>query len=249
LLLGIEYNLPSAISIAIPGSSSTWFSQTNGVVSSLPALTTQYNSGMFEIVAEYEYSTNAQNVLFVGHSLVDAYSPDMENGTFGGQHTGYPQQWARKHNACAMVNAYTGAKLTDFTDAGSIKWQRMPSITPDYIVLDLTANDVNAQVPLATIQTNYATVVTNLQTKYPGIPIFSVNDPALDATGAIETLRQSVNAWLVSAPHTHGYMDIDSPLTDPNNTGHIYAKYAASDNFPPNVRGHAVIADTIVLPV
>lgn len=243
LMLTIGYtNTPGAL--AAIGSSRMWLGAGSTSGASVGVPEADFSISLFEVIIEYEFDGDQKLVMFIGHSGLDAGVPNDLAGAFLGQANGYPQQWARRSGGVAVVNAFSGAVLTDWGPS-SPKWDRFPDVVPEAILTSLVTNNLNSvSATVPAVQALWHTFMDTLVSKYPGIPVFHLNETPYNASGAIEANRQIWNAWIGGAPRAlAGVLDVDRQVRDPSAIYRIDPQFDSGDVLHVNVRGWSKMAD------
>lgn len=236
------------------GSATSWYS---------------YNYMVGDVWIEYEYvDATVPNVLFLGHSYVDAAQFNATAGQYG-QPSGFAQKAARRHKFAATVNALSTSKITDWVNGGTIS-NKFDILTVaqgyefDAIVVMLGGNDIvnDGTTPnTATMLSRFQSLVNAINTRYPGVPIYACTNVPFGAVGdttfgsggkavtqAMLNAQDGLNAGLFSTIRgLAGVFDLESAFKDPANTRRPLAAYVGADNIHPNPRGYDKLADAITL--
>lgn len=208
-----------------------------------------YGSSIAEVIAEYDFGDSLVRIgLFLGDSAMDTL---IASGDIGwGQISGFPQGWAQRNNAIAVVNACPSARLVDWA-SGSQKYARFDAVTPSFIVTNLGPNDLlNDGVDGPTMVTRYTAHIAAIRAKWPGVPIYGCNVGPFQmaATDSHDIARVAFNRWLGGLPlDLTGAFDFDRVVRDPANVQNIAADLLASDLRHPNIRGYQRLADAITI--
>ncbi|ORI13430.1 hypothetical protein BJI47_22565 [Rhodococcus sp. 1168] len=130
----------------------------------------QSKVGLFDVIIDYEYIDNGENKVgfYIGDSLTE--------GLGGDNVLGNPNQynWPSQHSLGAGIVALNGGCSGDRTEAwinatggNGAKYNRfdLDAIKPDYACILLGTNDSLGLVSLASVQSNMAAILANLQAK------------------------------------------------------------------------------------
>ncbi len=193
---------------------------------------------VLDVEIEYECETDRASIMCIGDSLTDGARSDYGSftswPTFFGQLTGCP----------VLLNSYSGASTTNWTNLAHRKYTRYAGLDFDAIVLMIGTNDILSGTTLATLQANYLTVLSNIRTVWGAdVPIYGATLPPITQTDTRETARTGFNAWLRAAPHgLAGVVDFDRVIRDPATLTAIAADYAQGDGVHLKAAGTRALA-------
>jgi lysophospholipase L1-like esterase len=194
---------------------------------------------------EYEYVGRELVGLAIGDSIVEG-----QNGLDGASgaarivhlHETWPGIMAQRNRTNVVNMAQAGSTTQNWTSLTSRYWTAfdVAGYAPDYATIALGTNDLVANRTLAAIQSDYATVIRNVQSfgikqifVCPLIPV------AFASGGTQETTRQSLNTWLSGLPlGVEGFLDMDYVIRNPATPNTSLAEAVGTDNTHPYARGY-----------
>lgn len=198
-----------------------------------------------EMWIEYEFVGANSVGLYVGDSLTDGTKNLL------GQIGNYPNAHALRDAVCPIVLGNSGIKVDDYmniptTDYVYTKWGLGAGVVPDYAVVMAGINDI-IFLGFTDVEIQNKLVAFWNRLRAFGIKrIYAITLPPAGATGAVETQRLNVNAWLRGKPAgLAGVFDGDRALKDATTAANLDATYNSGDGLHYSVAGYQKLADTI----
>ncbi|MGV8875506.1 MAG: SGNH/GDSL hydrolase family protein [Rhodococcus sp. (in: high G+C Gram-positive bacteria)] len=198
-----------------------------------------------EMWIEYEFVGANSVGLYVGDSLTDGTKNLL------GQLGNYPNAHALRDAVCPIVLGNSGIKVDDYmniptTDYVYTKWGLGNGVVPDYAVVMAGINDI-IFLGFTDVEIQNKLVAFWNRLRAFGIKrIYAITLPPAGATGAVETQRLNVNAWLRGKPAgLAGVFDGDRALKDATTAANLDATYNSGDGLHYSVAGYQKLADTI----
>lgn len=266
--LGVSYGMTRGPSGTFVYSTQGWtfggVGAAAGAGSAAPAVAGLSNFVVLDTRIEYEYDTASGPAgvpvgVCIGDSITSGWSSDTSTpaGTpplMSGYdpHTTWPGA-AGLRNGFAWVNMGIGSTQAggsfNWSSLGGWRWDRcdIDTTVPDFAILALGTNDVNAARSLAQIQADIQTVITFLRGKgiqeiYLGTIV--PRNYATPADDAKQAVQDSVNAWMRNMPSgVAGVFDFEKALQVQAAPRTMDAAYVGSIGYPhPNRAGYQKMA-------
>lgn len=193
---------------------------------------------------EYEYDTGEPVGLHVGDSLTDGQANAM------GQIGNHVNAYAVRQGIAAAALAVSGIQLQTLAGwpATHYFWTKYglgTSWTPEYAVVWVGTNDIQADRTFAQIKADFLTVVARLRS-FGVKRIYSATAAPRGLTAARETIRGQFNTWLRSRPaNILGVFDYARAVENPAATDVLLTENDAGDGTHFTVLGQARISAAI----
>ncbi len=198
-----------------------------------------------EMWIEYEFVGANSVGLYVGDSLTDGTKNLL------GQIGNYPNAHALRDSVCPIVLGNSGIKVDDYmniptSDYVYTKWGLGAGVVPDYAVVMAGINDI-IFLGFTDVEIQNKLVAFWNRIRAFGIKrIYAITLPPAGATGAVETQRLNVNAWLRTKPAgLAGVFDGDRALKDATTASSLDTLYNSGDGLHCSTAGYQKLADTI----
>lgn len=160
----------------------------------------------------------------------------------------WPSVWAAQQGYHVINAGLFGSATTDWLSTSTRPYTRFDLATtvPDIAIIgSMVSNDISLGTSLATLESNYYTLVSNLRSL--GIKrVFGITIPPRSLNGSNETTRVNFNQFLRAIPAgLEGVFDIDILLRDAANHSAMSADYASADAVHPLRAGLRAMAGQV----
>lgn len=171
------------------------------------------------------YSTQLARTDTYWQQLIDQYGMNLcVNNSWSG---GYLTKHAPNQNSTYDSDGSTSSGMARASYLANVS-----NVKPDYIVVFIGINDLNAGVSADLILSAYNTMLDTLNSTYPSAKVFCMNMPNRVGKNSPTTYNTHIKTAVNS--HTNTYL-VD--LYNSDFSGETYSTYSLNDNLHPNAVG------------